>query len=34
MALSALKHFTPGDFSRASRDELASAMAGGVDVTR
>ena len=34
MALSALKHFTPGDFSRASREELASAMAGGVDVTR
>ncbi|WP_022673329.1 sugar kinase [Novosphingopyxis baekryungensis] len=34
MALSALKHFMPGDFCRANRDELAAAMAGGGDVAR
>ena len=34
MALAALKHFTPGDFSLASQDELDAAMAGGGDVRR
>ncbi|MFK4004083.1 sugar kinase [Qipengyuania sp. NPDC077563] len=34
IALSALKHFMPGDFCRANREELAAAIEGGSDVTR
>lgn len=34
MALAALKHFMPGDFSLASADELDKAMKGGGDVRR
>ena len=34
IALSALKHFMPGDFCRATREELAAAIEGGSDVAR
>ena len=34
MALSALKHTVPGDFSFASRDDIEAAIAGGGDVKR